>query len=74
MTADAIWKCISACIALFEYVSIFLIFSEFTDDEGIKWTREKRRPNISLMNHYNCTWKAKNNHFYRRTDVKVKGT
>ena len=47
--------------------------SEYVDDDGIRWTVERVRPNMALMNHYNCTWKARNNHFLRHTDVKVKG-
>lgn len=46
---------------------------EYTDEEGVRWVTEKKRPNIALLNHYQCTWKPKNNHFLRHTDVKPKG-
>ena len=46
---------------------------EFVDEEGIRWTREKRRPPINLLNHYVCSWKTRNNHFLRYSDVKPKG-
>ncbi|VDI31099.1 histone deacetylase complex subunit SAP130 [Mytilus galloprovincialis] len=45
---------------------------EYVDDEGVRWTLEKNRPNISLLNFYNFTWKSRNNHFQRYTDVKPK--
>ncbi|XP_046369248.2 histone deacetylase complex subunit SAP130-like [Haliotis rufescens] len=45
---------------------------EFVDDDGVRWTSEKKRPNINLLNFYNITWKPKNNHFQRFTDVKPK--
>lgn len=45
---------------------------EFIDEEGIRWTREKRRPPINLLNHYVCSWKTRNNHFLRYSDVKPK--
>ena len=43
------------------------------DDEGIRWTIEKCRPNVNLMNFYNISWKSRNNHFNRHTDIKPKG-
>ncbi len=46
---------------------------EYVDDEGVRWVRDRKRPPVSLMNHYNCTWKAQNNHFQKYSDVKVKG-
>lgn len=54
-------------------VFIWIFFSEYVDDEGVRWTLEKNRPNISLLNFYNFTWKSRNNHFQRYTDVKPKG-
>lgn len=45
---------------------------EYVDDEGIRWTLEKNRPNISLLNFYNISWKSRNNHFQRYSDVKPK--
>ncbi len=47
--------------------------TDYTDDEGVRWVVERKRPNIALLNHYQCTWKPKNNHFLRHTDVKPKG-
>ena len=46
---------------------------EFIDEEGVRWVREKKRPPIALLSHYQCSWKPKNNHFLRHTDVKPKG-
>jgi len=43
------------------------------DDDGVRWTLEKNRPNVSLLNFYNISWKSRNNHFQRYTDVKPKG-
>ncbi|KAK3095256.1 hypothetical protein FSP39_012272 [Pinctada imbricata] len=45
---------------------------EYVDDDGIRWTVEKCRPNVSLMNFYNLSWKSRNNHFQRYGDVKSK--
>ncbi|KAL4220123.1 hypothetical protein ACF0H5_020534 [Mactra antiquata] len=45
---------------------------EFVDEEGIRWTLEKCRPGVALLNYYNISWKPKNNHFNRYTDVKPK--
>lgn len=45
---------------------------EYVDDEGIRWTIEKCRPNVSLMNFYSISWKPRNNHFNRHTDIKPK--
>ncbi|XP_062609717.1 histone deacetylase complex subunit SAP130-like isoform X1 [Saccostrea cucullata] len=45
---------------------------EYVDDEGVRWTVEKCRPNISLMNFYNISWKPRNNHFNRHTEIKPK--
>ncbi|XP_056005976.1 histone deacetylase complex subunit SAP130-like isoform X2 [Ostrea edulis] len=45
---------------------------EFVDEEGVRWTVEKCRPNVSLMNFYNISWKPRNNHFNRHTDIKPK--
>lgn len=47
--------------------------SEYVDDDGIRWVAERKRPNISLLNHYQITWKPRNNHFLKHTDVKPKG-
>lgn len=49
------------------------MFTEFVDEEGIRWTLEKCRPGVALLNYYNISWKPKNNHFNRYTDVKAKG-
>ncbi|XP_052784842.1 histone deacetylase complex subunit SAP130-A-like isoform X2 [Mya arenaria] len=45
---------------------------EYVDDEGVRWTLEKCRPNLALLNFYNISWKPKLNHFNRYTDVKPK--
>lgn len=45
---------------------------EYVDDEGIRWTIEKCRPSVSLMNFYSISWKPRNNHFNRHTDIKPK--
>ncbi|KAK3608748.1 hypothetical protein CHS0354_002382 [Potamilus streckersoni] len=45
---------------------------EYIDEEGIRWTIEKQRPPITLMNFYNISWKPRNNHFQRYSDVKPK--
>ncbi|KAL3846867.1 hypothetical protein ACJMK2_017821 [Sinanodonta woodiana] len=45
---------------------------EYIDEEGIRWTLEKQRPPITLMNFYNISWKPRNNHFQRYGDVKPK--
>ncbi|OWF39813.1 histone deacetylase complex subunit SAP130-A-like isoform X2 [Mizuhopecten yessoensis] len=45
---------------------------EYVDDEGVRWTIEKTKPSLSLLNFYNISWKSKNNHFNRYTDVKPK--
>lgn len=45
---------------------------EYVDEDGIRWTLDKVRPNISLLNFYNISWKPKHNHFLRYTDVKPK--
>ncbi|XP_014779021.1 histone deacetylase complex subunit SAP130 isoform X2 [Octopus bimaculoides] len=45
---------------------------EYTDEEGVRWTTEKRRPNLSLINFYSMSWKVRNNHFQRHSDVKSK--
>lgn len=45
---------------------------EYVDDDGVRWTLEKNRPNVSLLNFYNISWKSRNNHFQRYTDVKPK--
>ncbi|XP_064638401.1 histone deacetylase complex subunit SAP130-like [Lineus longissimus] len=44
----------------------------FIDDEGTRWVNMRRRNQVALLNFYSCTWKAKNNHFYRQADVKIK--
>jgi hypothetical protein len=49
------------------------IIPEYVDDDGVRWTLEKNRPNVSLLNFYNISWKSRNNHFQRYTDVKPKG-
>ena len=51
----------------------FIITDEYIDEEGVRWVAQRPRPNISLMNHYQCTWKPRNNHFLRYQDVKPKG-
>jgi len=51
----------------------FVLFVEYIDDEGIRWTLEKCRPSVALINFYNISWKPRNNHFNRYTDVKPKG-
>ncbi|XP_060558015.1 histone deacetylase complex subunit SAP130-A-like isoform X2 [Ruditapes philippinarum] len=48
------------------------IRDEYVDDEGIRWTLEKCRPGVALLNYYNISWKPRNNHFNRYTDVKPK--
>ncbi|XP_052216081.1 histone deacetylase complex subunit SAP130-A-like isoform X2 [Dreissena polymorpha] len=45
---------------------------EYVDDDGVRWTLEKCRPNIALLNFYSISWKPKVNHFNRYTDVKPK--
>lgn len=50
----------------------FDIKDEYYDDEGVRWTLEKTKPNISLLNFYNISWKSRNNHFQRYSDVKQK--
>lgn len=45
---------------------------EYVDEDGVRWTLDKVRPNISLLNFYNISWKPKHNHFLRYTDVKPK--
>ncbi|XP_064615773.1 histone deacetylase complex subunit SAP130-A-like [Liolophura sinensis] len=45
---------------------------DFYDEEGVRWTVERTKPNISIMNFYNCSWKARNNHFNKYQDVKPK--
>ncbi|KAL5004558.1 hypothetical protein ScPMuIL_018014 [Solemya velum] len=46
---------------------------EYIDNEGIRWSLEKKRPPVTLlMNFYNISWKPRNNHFTRYTDVKDK--
>ena len=53
--------------------NLSLFFTEFVDDDGIRWTLEKNRSPVTLMGFYNISWKPKNNHFLRYTDVKPKG-
>ncbi|XP_045201514.2 histone deacetylase complex subunit SAP130-like isoform X2 [Mercenaria mercenaria] len=48
------------------------IRDEYVDEEGIRWTLEKCRPGVALLNYYNISWKPRNNHFNRYTDVKAK--
>ena len=50
-----------------------MLFSEYVDDDGIRWTLEKNRSPVTLMGFYNISWKPRNNHFQRYTDVKQKG-
>ncbi|KAI0208271.1 hypothetical protein LSAT2_007050 [Lamellibrachia satsuma] len=45
---------------------------EYVDEEGVRWVRERKRPNHFLLDHYDCTWKSKLNHFVKPTDVKPK--
>lgn len=46
---------------------------EYVDDEGIRWTIEKCRFNVFLMNFYSIFWKFRNNYFNRYIDIKSKG-
>ncbi|KAK6195103.1 hypothetical protein SNE40_000595 [Patella caerulea] len=46
--------------------------TDFVDEDGVRWTTDRCKPNISLLNFYNITWKARNNHFQKATDVKQK--
>ncbi|XP_013393499.1 histone deacetylase complex subunit SAP130-like [Lingula anatina] len=45
---------------------------EYTDEEGVRWVAMRKRNTVTLMNSYHCTWKARNNHFLRASDVKPK--
>ena len=55
------------------YVGVDL--EEYVDEDGVRWVRDKKRPPVvNLLNHYQCTWKTRFNHFQRYTDVKPKGT
>ncbi|ESP04847.1 hypothetical protein LOTGIDRAFT_109548, partial [Lottia gigantea] len=45
---------------------------EYVDEEGVRWTTDRCKPHISLLNFYNLTWKARNNHFLKASDVKPK--
>ena len=51
----------------------FLLLSEYVDDDGVRWSLEKNRSPVTLMGFYNISWKPRNNHFQRYTDVKQKG-
>lgn len=48
------------------------IRDEYVDEEGIRWALEKNRSPVTLMGFYNISWKPRNNHFQRATDVKQK--
>lgn len=61
------------CADFCNSTSFIFYFLEFVDEEGVRWTVEKCRPNVSLMNFYNISWKPRNNHFNRHTDIKPKG-
>ncbi|CAH1782042.1 unnamed protein product [Owenia fusiformis] len=45
---------------------------EYTDDEGVRWVRMRKRFSGCLLTNYHCNWKARNNHFVRYVDVKPK--
>ena len=66
-------KGINICLIMHQVYFTLSEMSEFVDDEGVRWVCERKRPNIALLNHYQVTWKPKNNHFLRYTDVKPKG-
>jgi hypothetical protein len=52
---------------------LFLLFVEYIDDEGVRWTKEKTKPSMSIMGEYVMNWKPKFNHFVRYSDVRQKG-
>ncbi|XP_070173074.1 histone deacetylase complex subunit SAP130-A-like [Littorina saxatilis] len=45
---------------------------EYIDENGIRWTRERTKPTMSIMSDYSVTWKPRLNHFPRHTDVRAK--
>ena len=47
--------------------------SEFIDEDGVRWTRERTKPTMSIMSDYAFNWKPKYNHFQRHSDVRPKG-
>ncbi len=62
-----------AFVLVLIFSRLYLYADEYVDEEGVRWVAQRPRPNISLMNHYQCTWKPRNNHFLRYQDVKPKG-
>ena len=47
--------------------------SEYIDEEGVRWTRERTKPTMSIMSDYSVNWKPRYNHFQRHNDVRPKG-
>ncbi|KAL8595664.1 hypothetical protein ACOMHN_025700 [Nucella lapillus] len=45
---------------------------EFIDDDGVRWTKERTKPYMPLMNDNAFDWKPRFNHFQRHSDVKSK--
>ncbi|XP_076454246.1 uncharacterized protein LOC143289195 isoform X2 [Babylonia areolata] len=45
---------------------------DYTDAEGVRWTRERTKPTMSIMSDYSVNWKPKHNHFQRQSDVRPK--
>ncbi|XP_076435880.1 uncharacterized protein LOC143275565 [Babylonia areolata] len=45
---------------------------EFIDEEGVRWTKERTKPTMSLMSDNAFDWKPRFNHFQRYSDVKSK--
>ena len=50
--------------------------SEYTDDEGVRFTLEVQPPSsraVPIAGSYHCSWKPRNNHFQNHADFKPKG-
>jgi histone deacetylase complex subunit SAP130 len=55
------------CYFLFTFSYVKLILAEPKEVTAVV-----KRPRVSLINSYRQTWKARNHHFTRYTDVKLK--
>ena len=59
-------------VCVLKYTYHLISGTEYVDDEGVRWSIDKTRPPIFLMNHQ-YAWKSRHNHFQRHSEVKAKG-
>ena len=61
-------------LQVFFIYQLYQFFSFFIVDDAMKYFLFRRRPQVGITNDYKINTKATHNHFYRYSDIRVKGT